>query len=125
MFLQVTHALQPEPVDVVRAGLKDGAIVIAPNGDIELSHESTLQSREMRTFAPPPVPSAAPPPTPSALPSASQLVTVAIVSSSSPSEGSRGSSASRGSESSLKVRPPLLSHVRLTLSSEEKQRDQL
>jgi magnesium-transporting ATPase (P-type) len=98
--------LQPEPVDVVRAGLKDGVISIAPNGAVELGSEGPLHS-EMRPFVPPPLPAAAPPSAPTTLSSAS-LVTVNVVGSPNASDSAsntqgRGSVGSRGSESSLKV----------------------
>ncbi len=98
--------LQPEPVDVVRAGLKDGVISIAPNGAVELGSEGPLHS-EMQPFVPPPLPAAAPPSAPSTLSSAS-LVTVIVEGSPNASDSAsntqgRGSVGSRGSESSLKV----------------------
>ncbi len=109
----------------MRAGLKDGAIQIAPNGDVELLHEGTLRT-EMKNFSPPPVPSSAPPPAPSNLTSSS-LVTVAVISSSP----DRRTQPRDGSESaSIKVQraapsPPTACFQSLTPSSEEKQRHQL
>ena len=120
--------LQPEPVDVVRAGLKDGVISIAPNGAVELGSEGSLPNHsEMRPFIPPPLPAAAPPSAPSMLSSAS-LVTVTVVGSPNASDSAsntqgRGSVGSRGSESSLKVRRTLQSmFALLTRFAEEEQR---
>ena len=71
-------------MDAVRAGLKDGAIQIAPNGDVEIGRQG-LASIEMRSlFVPPPVPASAPPSAPGAIPKASSLVTVAVVSPAGP-----------------------------------------
>jgi hypothetical protein len=99
--------LQPEPVDVVRAGLKDGVISITPNGTVELGSEGSLIA-ELQTFVSPPLPAVAPPPAPSTLSSAS-LVTVAVNVIGTPADQQsntqgRESVGSRGSESGLKVR---------------------
>jgi hypothetical protein len=70
-------------VDAVRAGLKDGTIHIAPNGDVEVGPQG-LPTEMRDLFVPPPVPSCPPPSTPGATPQASSLVTLAIVSPSAP-----------------------------------------
>lgn len=75
-------SFQPEPVDVVRAGLRDGVIRIATDGTVEYGDAAGSLQTELRPFVAPSVPATTPPPAPATSSSSAAAPRISVESKS-------------------------------------------